>query len=52
MVLSKVDCKILVLFRLIQNFQISDLAMVKVKKVDITFTYPEKDNHLKGAPPL
>ncbi len=30
--LSKVDCKILVLFRLIQNFKIWDLAMAKVKK--------------------
>jgi hypothetical protein len=31
-VLSKVDCKILVSFGLIQNFEISDLAMVKVEK--------------------
>jgi hypothetical protein len=38
-VLSKVYRKILVLFRLVQNFEILDLAMVKVEKVNITVTY-------------
>jgi len=35
---TKVDSKILVLFRLIQNFQILDLAMAKVVKVNIAVT--------------
>jgi len=34
-VLSKVDCKILVSFGQIQNFEVSNLAMAKVKKVNI-----------------
>jgi hypothetical protein len=38
-VFSKVGRKILVSFRLIQNFKILDLAMVKVKKVNIAATY-------------
>jgi hypothetical protein len=37
-VLSKVDRKILVLFGLIRNFKIWDLAMAKVKKVNIAVT--------------
>jgi hypothetical protein len=37
-VLSKFDHKILVSFGLIQNFQISDLAMAKVEKVNIAVT--------------
>ncbi len=36
--LSNVDCKILVLFRLIWNFKVLNLAMAKVKKVSI-FSY-------------
>jgi len=32
---SKVDCKVLVSFGLIQNFEILDLAMAKVEKVQI-----------------
>jgi hypothetical protein len=39
LVLFKVDRKMLVLFRLIQNFEISDLVMAKVKKVNITVTW-------------
>ncbi len=38
-VISKVDHKILVSFRLIQNFEVSNLAMAKVKKVNIPDTY-------------
>jgi hypothetical protein len=38
-VFSKVDCKISVLFGLIQNFEVSNLAMVKVKKGNIADTY-------------
>jgi hypothetical protein len=38
-VLSKVDRKILVSFRLIQNFEIFDLVMAKVEKVNIKVTY-------------
>jgi hypothetical protein len=41
--ISKDDCKIWVLFRLIQNFEISDLAMAKVKKVNIAFAYYPHD---------
>jgi hypothetical protein len=37
-VLSKVDHKISVLFGLIQNFEILDLEMAKVKKVDTAVT--------------
>jgi hypothetical protein len=37
-VLSKVDCKISVLIGLIQNFEISDLVMAKVKKLNIAVT--------------
>jgi len=36
---AKVDRKILVSFRLIQNFEISDLAMAKEEKVNIVVTY-------------
>jgi hypothetical protein len=36
--LLKVDRKILVSFRQIQNFEILDLAMAKVEKVNITVT--------------
>jgi hypothetical protein len=42
LVLSKVDLKISASFRLIQNFEISDLAMAKVKKVNIAVTYHEQ----------
>jgi uncharacterized membrane protein len=38
-VLSKVYHKIWVSFEMVQNFQISDLAMAKVEKVNITYTY-------------
>jgi hypothetical protein len=38
-VLSKFDCKISVLFRQIQNFEVSNLAMAKVKKINIAVTY-------------
>ncbi len=38
LVLSKDDCKILVLFEHIQNFEVSNLTMAKVKKVSITVT--------------
>ncbi len=38
LVLSQVNHKILVLFGLIQNFEISDLAMAKVEKVIIAVT--------------
>ncbi len=34
--LLKVDCKISVLLGLIQNFEVSNLAMAKVNKVHIT----------------
>jgi hypothetical protein len=34
-VLSKVDCRILFSLEFIRNFKISDLTMVKVKKVNI-----------------
>ncbi len=37
--LLKVNRKILVLFRLVQNFEIFDLAMAKVEKVNIAVTY-------------
>jgi hypothetical protein len=37
-VLSKIDRKISVSFGLIQNFEISDLAMAKVKKMSIVVT--------------
>ncbi len=36
---SIVDHKILVCFRLIQNFKILDFTMAKVKKVNIAATY-------------
>jgi hypothetical protein len=42
LVLSKVDHKISASFRLIRNFEISDLAMAKVKKVNIAVTYHEQ----------
>jgi hypothetical protein len=35
MLLLKDDCKISVLFDQIQNFEVSNLAMAKVKKVNI-----------------
>jgi hypothetical protein len=38
LVLSRVNHKILVLFRLIQNFEFSDLAMAKFEKVIIAVT--------------
>jgi len=38
---SKVDCKILVSIGLIQNFENLDLAMAKVKKVNISVTYSQ-----------
>jgi hypothetical protein len=41
-VLSKVDLKILVSFGLIQNFEILDLVIAKVKKVNIAVTFPMK----------
>jgi hypothetical protein len=40
-VLSKVARKILVLLELIQNFEISDLVMAKVKTVNVAVTYPQ-----------
>jgi hypothetical protein len=40
-VFSKLDCKILVSFGQIQSFEISDLVMAKVEKVNITVTYWE-----------
>jgi hypothetical protein len=39
LVLSKDDCKILVLFDQIRNFKVSNLAMAEVKKVNNAFTY-------------
>jgi hypothetical protein len=39
LVILKVYCKISVLLRLVQNLQISDLAMAKVKKFNITVTF-------------
>jgi len=39
LVLSKVHCKILIWFKQIRNFRVSNLAMVKVKKVNIAVTY-------------
>jgi len=36
--LSKVCRKILVLFRLVQNFKISDLGMLKVETANIAVT--------------
>ncbi len=36
---SKVDCKFLVSFKQIQNFEASNLAMAKIKKVNIAVTY-------------
>jgi hypothetical protein len=38
-VLLKVDFKTSVSFQQIQNFEVSSLAMAKVKKVNITVTY-------------
>jgi hypothetical protein len=38
-VLSKVYHKILVSFKMVQNFEISDLVMAKVEKVNIAYTY-------------
>jgi hypothetical protein len=38
-VLLKDDCKILVLFKQIQNFKVSNLAMAKAQKVTIAVTY-------------
>jgi hypothetical protein len=38
-VLSKDDCKISASFKQIQNFDVSNLAMAKVKKVNIAVTY-------------
>ena len=38
LVLLKDDCKILVLFEQIQNFEVLNLAMAKVKKVNIAVT--------------
>jgi hypothetical protein len=40
-VLSKDDSKILVLYVQIRNFEVSNLVMVKVQKVNFTFTYSE-----------
>jgi hypothetical protein len=41
LVLSKDDCKISVSFEQVQNFEVSNLAMVKVKKVNIAVTYSD-----------
>jgi hypothetical protein len=38
----KDDCKILVAFKQIQNIKVSHFWMAKVKKVNITFTYPSQ----------
>jgi hypothetical protein len=46
LVLSKVDHKISASFGLIQNFEISDLTMAKVKKVNIAVTYHEQSTSL------
>jgi hypothetical protein len=43
-VISKVYRKILVLFILVQNFEILNLAMGKDEKVNIAFTYPVGNN--------
>jgi len=45
LVLSKDDCKISVLFEQIQNFEVSNLGMAKVKKVNITVTYQASHEH-------
>jgi hypothetical protein len=45
-VLSKVDCKISVMIGLIQNFEVSNLAMGKVKKDNIADTYQNSDSTL------
>jgi hypothetical protein len=37
-VLLKVDCQISILLGLIQNFEVSNLAMAKVNKVNIAVT--------------
>jgi hypothetical protein len=37
--LLKDDCKILVSFEQIRNFEVSNFAMAKVKKVNIAVTY-------------
>jgi hypothetical protein len=39
MMISKVYCKISVLLRLVQNLEISDLAMTKFGKVNISATF-------------
>jgi hypothetical protein len=39
LVILKVYCKILVLLQLVQNLQISDLAMAKVQKFNIAVTF-------------
>jgi hypothetical protein len=39
MMISKVYLKISVLFELFQNLEISELAMAKIQKVNITVTY-------------
>jgi hypothetical protein len=44
-VLFKVYCKILVLLRLIQNFDISDLAIAKVEKVNIAYSHSSVKHH-------
>jgi hypothetical protein len=38
LILSKLCCEILVLFGMVQNFKISDLAMVKFEKANIEVT--------------
>jgi hypothetical protein len=40
----KVDCKILVSFGLVQNLEISDLAMAEVEDVNIAVTYYNNEN--------
>jgi hypothetical protein len=50
-VLSKDDCNIVVLFKKIQNFKVSNLVMAKVKNLNIAVTKPET-NILAYLPPL
>jgi hypothetical protein len=51
LVLSKADCKILILVRQIQNFEILDLMMAKVKQVNIAVTsITQKTQHNNTQP--
>ncbi len=37
--ISKVYCKILVLLKMVQNLENSDIAMAKIEKINIAVTY-------------